>query len=144
MRSNKIILMLCLSVMNFTVFKVVSTESIRCGNCDYAVESLDITSFRPTQSLQEDVHERIVEFLADLQQDKITFSDAAQELDGLYHEVNSRLGSTSFDTIRSEDRDYLLQMIEQIDELIATLEKEDSSRVVELKDSCEQLKNLFL
>jgi hypothetical protein len=118
-------------------------DSFGCGMCDYSVESLDITSFRPVQSLQEDVHERIVEFLSDLQQDNVTILDAVQELDSLYMEVDSRLGSSSSDTIRSEDRDYLLQMINQIDELIASLEGDGDSRVIQLRESCVQLKNLF-
>lgn len=143
MRNQRKMYALLLVAISFNFFKLASMDSFGCGMCDYSAEFLDITSFRPVQSLQEDVHERIVEFLSDLQQDNLTILDAVQELDSLYMEVDSRLGSSSFDTIRSEDRDYFLQMINQIDELIASLEGDGDSRVVQLRESCVQLKNLF-
>ena len=102
--------------------------------------ALDIESFRPVSTLMEDIHEGIVEVHAALRSTTVEIEHLIGKIERLEAEFVSRMGSSSLDVIRSSDKAYLQEMLDRIDELIATLEGVDVNKSVRLRDVCDQLK----
>jgi hypothetical protein len=133
MQNAKKTFVLLLIAVNFISFQLVWSDEYDCLDC------LTIESFRPEKSFQETFHNKIVECLSDFQVNNI--DDATSQLEDLYNQANEQI--EHFDSIRSEDKEYLLAMIERINGLIKDLERKHHGSVVRLKEICSYLENFF-
>ena len=100
-------------------------------------------SFRPDPTLFENVHGGVVVVLSDLQRPDVNMDALIQEIEGLQSEVETQLGTSQDNTIRSDDREYLQKMIDRIDQLINALEGSNPRKADQLRASCGELKRLL-
>ena len=102
---------------------------------------LHINSFGAAVStLQSEVHAGLVEILSHSRQPEVDINSLIERAESLKGEVCSRLGNSPGDTIQSDDKAYLQQMIDKIDSIIAALEGIDAKKSIEFQESCTQLK----
>jgi len=113
-----------------------------CG--DFASEGvmhLEVDSFRPAaETLFEDVHEGLTKIWSGLRQEEVEVDRLIGEAEFLISEVKRRKDSNYVDTIRFDDKAYLLDMISRIDDLINTLESVDTKRAMDLRESFSELR----
>lgn len=124
--------------------RIVSNDPSDNLLCDDFVSEgmmhLEVDSFRPVGTLLEDVHEGLTKIWSELRQDEIDVERLIDEAEFLISEVDRRKDRNYADTIRFDDKAYLLDMISRIDELINTLEAVDTKRAYELRESFEELR----
>ena len=135
------VMMLSRKVVTTLFFLLIGTNLQIRSNRQMQVDSM--ADFRCPVSLTEIVHEAVVGVIYRLENGMQSKSSKGNDiLDtsfAMLEEVDATLPDRH--NIRSEDREFLQNMIDRIDSLILHLEGEDQHKVVMIQNLCGSIKN---